>query len=200
MSTFGQYLTESAKQYDYKIKVAGEISDDFGTRMEQALAKYEVAKLSAGKKTPIQEHPLDFPMLKNHEVHIFELTTNYPASPREIKEYLADYMRMSPAMIMVKHPNAPEEEYQAQMNTKSEYQNMLQTIEMGSAGDKKADEMFGDKANMSLLKELLKDRDERYKVEKGSDSKVQKTQEKEDKPSKSPLTKSTNPHPDPKKK
>ena len=200
MSTFGQYLTESAKQYDYKIKVAGEISDDFGTRMEQALAKYEVAKLSAGKKTPIQEHPLDFPMLKNHEVHIFELTTNYPASPREIKEYLADYMRMSPAMIMVKHPNAPEEEYQAQMNTKSEYQNMLQTIEMGSAGDKKADEMFGDKANMSLLKELLKDRDERYKVEKGSDNKVQKTQEKEDKPSKSPLTKSTNPHPDPKRK
>ncbi len=76
MSTFGQYLTESAKQYDYKIKVAGEISDDFGTRMEQALAKYEVAKLSAGKKTPIQEHPLDFPMLKNQEVHIFELTTN----------------------------------------------------------------------------------------------------------------------------
>ena len=191
MSTFEQYLTESAKQYDYKIKVAGEISDDFGTRMEQALAKYEVAKLSAGKKTPIQEHPLDFPMLKNQEVHIFELTTNYPASPREIKEYLADYMRMSPAMIMVKHPNAPEEEYQAQMNTKSEYQNMLQTIEMGSAGDKKADEMFGDKANMSLLKELLKDKDKRevrYEIEKGTDSKTQETQSKEDAPSDSPLT------------
>ena len=39
--------------------------------------------------------------------------------------------------------------------------------------------MFGDKANMSHLKELLKDRDERYKVEKGSDSKP--NQEKEDK-------------------
>ena len=196
MSTFGQYLTESAKQYDYKIKVAGEISDDFGTRMEQALAKYEVAKLSAGKKTPIQEHPLDFPMLKNQEVHIFELTTNYPASPREIKEYLADYMRMSPAMIMVKHPNAPEEEYQAQMNTKSEYQNMLQTIEMGSAGDKKADEMFGDKANMSLLKELLKDREEN----KDQPKEKENVSTKEDEAAMSPLSKASNPHPDPKRK
>ena len=45
-----------------------------------------------------------------------------------------------------------------------------------------------------------KDYWERYKIEKGSDSKVQKTQEKEDKPSESPLSKSTNPHPDPKRK
>ena len=68
---------------------------------------------------------------------------------------------------------------------------MLQTIEMGSAGDKKADEMFGDKANMSLLKELLKDKDKRevrYEIEKGTDSKTQETQSKESAPSNSPLT------------
>jgi hypothetical protein len=196
MSEFSKYLTETSKQYDYRIKVAGEVSDDFGTRMETALAKYEIANLSAGKKTPIQEHPLDFPSLKNHEVTIFDLTTNYPASPREIKEYLADYMRISPAMIMVKHPNAPEEEYQADMNAqKSEYKNLLQTIEMGSAGDTKAEDLYGDKANMSLLKELLKDREDRYAMEKGTDNKTQEIQSKEDAPSTSPLTKSTNPKP-----
>ena len=64
MSTFQQYLTESAKSYDYKIKVAGEIDKDFTTKMETALAKFEVAKLSAGKKTPIQKRPLDFPQLE----------------------------------------------------------------------------------------------------------------------------------------
>ena len=189
MSTFEQYLTESAKQYDYKIKVAGEISDDFGTRMETALAKYDVAKLSAGKKTPIQEHPLDFPQLKNQEVHIFDLTTNYPASAHELKEYIADFMNMSPAMIMVKHPNAPEEEYQAEMNATSEYKNMLQTIEMGSASDVKAEDLYGDKANMSLLKELLKGREERYQVEKGTDSNTQEVQSKEGESNNSPLTK-----------
>ena len=200
MSTLKHYLNESAKEYDFRIKIAGDIADDFATRMETALQKYDIKKLSAGKKTPIQEHPLDFPQLKNIQVNIFDLTTNYPVSAHALKEYVADYMRLSPAMVVVKKPGEPSEEYQADMNKTSEYKNMLNTIEMGSASDVKAEEMFGDKANMSLLKELLKDRDERYKVEKGSDSKVQKTQEKEDKPSKSPLTKSTNPHPDPKRK
>tara|TARA_X000000950_G_scaffold264063_1_gene336931 strand:+ start:83 stop:685 length:603 start_codon:yes stop_codon:yes gene_type:complete len=200
MSNLKQYLNESAKEYDFKIKIAGDIADDFATRMETALQKYDIKKLSAGKKTPIQEHPLDFPQLKNIQVNIFDLTTNYPVSAHALKEYVADYMRLSPAMVVVKKPGEPSEEYQADMNKKSEYKNMLNTIEMGSASDVKPEEMFGDKANMSLLKELLKDRDERYKVEKGSDSKVQKTQEKEDKPSESPLSKSTNPHPDPKRK
>ena len=48
MSTFKDYLTESTKSYDYKVKVAGDISDDFASRMETALAKFEVAKMSAG--------------------------------------------------------------------------------------------------------------------------------------------------------
>ena len=45
MSTFTKYLTEAAKSYDYKIKVAGQISDDFGTRMETCLQKFEVEVL-----------------------------------------------------------------------------------------------------------------------------------------------------------
>ena len=50
MSTFTQYLTEAAKSYDYKVKVAGMIADDFKNRMETALQKFELAKMSAGKK------------------------------------------------------------------------------------------------------------------------------------------------------
>ena len=75
MSTFTKYLTEAAKSYDYKIKVAGQISDDFATRMETCLQKFEVAKMSAGKKTPIQSLPLDFPALSNESVTIFDVTT-----------------------------------------------------------------------------------------------------------------------------
>jgi hypothetical protein len=191
MSTLKHYLNESAKEYDFKIKIAGDIADDFATRMETALQKYDVKKLSAGKKTPIQEHPLDFPQLKNIQVNIFDLTTNYPVSAHALKEYVADYMRLSPAMVVVKKPGEPSEEYQADMNKTSEYKNMLNTIEMGSASDVKPEEMFGDKANMSLLKELLKDKDKRevrYEIEKGTDSKTQETQSKESAPSNSPLT------------
>ena len=49
MSTFKQYLTEAHKSYDYKIKVAGELDKGFNNKLETALQKFEVSKMSAGK-------------------------------------------------------------------------------------------------------------------------------------------------------
>ena len=34
MGDFVKYLSESVKQYDYRIKIAGEIDKDFGTKLE----------------------------------------------------------------------------------------------------------------------------------------------------------------------
>ena len=164
MSTFKEYLTESAKSYDYKIKIAGDYADkNFATKMETALSKFEVSKMSAGKKTPIQSLPLDFPALKNESVTIYDVTTTYPASVREMKEYIADYMRISPACVVVRKPGEPSEEYQEQiaMAGKSEYQNKLHDIEYKDAPKINAEDFHSAKANMSLLKELLKDRKNR---------------------------------------
>ena len=204
MSTFKEYLIESAKSYDYKIKIAGDIDKDFATKMETALGKFEVAKMSAGKKTPIQSLPLDFPQLKNESVTIFDVTTNYPASVREMKEYIADYMRISPAHVVVRKPNEPTEEYQETIANagKSEYKNKLQDIEMSDAPKVNAEDFHSTKANMSLLKELLKNRKaEPHKIDGGKAADdIKGITTKEDEKADSPLTKSTNPHPDPKRK
>jgi len=177
MSTFTQYLTEAAQSYDYKVKVAGALDKAFATRMETALQKFELAKLSAGKKTPIQSMPLDFPMLSNEEVTIFDVTTNYPCAVNELREYLADYMNINVSMIVVRKPGEPTEEYQDQMAQvgKSEYANKLMDIEMKDAPAVKSEEYFGDKYNMSLMRELLKTRDRNLgEIEKGTDNKTQK--------------------------
>ena len=197
MSTFQHYLTESVKSYDYKIKVAGQIDKDFTSKMETALGKFEVAKMSAGKKTPIQTMPLDFPALSNEEVTIFEVTTNYPASPREMKEYLGAYLNVPQTHIVVRKPGEPTEEYQEQMQVaeKSEYKNKLQDIEQSDAPKVNAEDFHSTKANMSLLKELLKDRE----VDKDMPKEKENITTKEDEAADSPFTKSTNPHPDPKR-
>ena len=199
MSTFKQYLTEAIKTYEYRVKIAGHIDDDFASRLETACQKFEVQKLSAGKKTPIQSLPLDFPAIKNESVTIFNLSTSYPVSVRELKEYIADYMRISPAMVVVRTPDEPTEEYQEQIAIagKSEYKNKLQDIEYKDAPKVKGEDFHSTKANMSLLKELLKDRE---KTEFAKTEKTQEVQSKEDAPADSPLTKATNPHPDPKRK
>jgi hypothetical protein len=203
MSTFQQYLTEASKSYDYKIKVAGELADGFASRMETALQKFELAKMSSGKKTPIQSVPLDFPALSNETVTIFDVTTNYPCSVIALKEYLADYMNINASMIVVRKPGEPTEEYQDNMEkaTKSEYVNKLMDIEMKDAPKVNKDELTGDKYNMSLLKELLKSKSEiAYAEEKPENKGDKKLQDREDKGEPSPFTKPTNPHPDPKRK
>ena len=203
MSTFTQYLTEASQSYDYKVKVAGPIADDFKNRMETALQKFELAKMSAGKKTPIQSMPLDFPALSNEQVTIFDVTTNYPCSVNEVKEYLADYMNVNVSMIVVRKPGEPTEEYQDQMATagKSEYANKLLDIEMKDSPAVKSEEHYGDKYNMSLLKELLKTKTPVVNAAEDSANKDdKKLQDREDKPAPSPFTKPTNPHPDPKRK
>ena len=178
MSTFTQYLTEAAKSYDYKVKVAGMIADDFKNRMETALQKFELAKLSAGKKTPIQSMPLDFPALSNEEVTIFDVTTNYPVSVNVLKEYLADYMNVNASLIVVRKPGEPTEEYQDEMATagKSDFANKLASVEEKfEKHPVKGEEHFGDKHNMSLMRELLKTRDRNLgEIEKGTDNKTQK--------------------------
>jgi hypothetical protein len=107
MSTFKQYLTEAQKSYDFKIKVAGPMPSEqgFATKMETALQKFELAKMSAGKKTPIMTMPLDFPALSNEEVTIYDVTTNYPASPREMKEYIGTYMNIKNKCKSLKSQN-----------------------------------------------------------------------------------------------
>jgi len=201
MSTFAKYLTESTKTYEYKVKIAGDIDKDFATRMETCLQKFEVAKMSAGKKTPIQSLPLDFPALSNESVTIFDVTTNYPSAVREMQEYLADYMNISPAMIVVRKPDEPTEQYQDDMQVakKSEYVNKLRDIEYNDAPKVNAEDFHSSKANMSLLKELLKDKKPQEGVKQELKD-IKGITTKEDEKANSPLTKATNPHPDPKRK
>ena len=198
MSTFKDYLTESAKSYDYKIKVAGEIDKDFGSKLESALAKFEVANMTAGKKTPIMTLPLDFPALSNEQVTIFDVTTNYPASSNVMKEYLSDILKVPATHIVVRKPGEPTEEYQNDMQVakKSEYANKLHDIEYKDAPKVNAEDYHSTKANMGLLKELLKDRE----VNKDAPKEKENSMSKEEEGTPSPLSKSTNPHPDPKRK
>ena len=198
MSTFKDYLTESTKSYDYKIKIAGGPESIDMNALETALQKFDLASMSAGKTTPIMTVPLDFPRLSNEQVTIFDVTTNYPESTRVMHEYLSDILRIPATHIVVRKPGEPTEEYQNDMEVakKSEYANKLHDIEYKDAPKVNAEDYHSTKANMGLLKELLKDREENKDAPKEKENATTK----EDQPADSPLTKATNPHPDPKRK
>ena len=66
--TFVEHLNEAKKTYSFKVGIAGDLPANYPDQLEEALQKFKVENMSQGKKTPIQERPLDFPQLQN--VHV----------------------------------------------------------------------------------------------------------------------------------
>ena len=116
MKSFEQYLTESKKTYNFKIRVAGDVPEGFVDTMERALQKYDVTNISAGKTTPITEKPMDFPQLQNMEVTHWETTLNYPVTSHILEHYLVQACGVTHSHIIVRGEFDPIEEYQGEEN------------------------------------------------------------------------------------
>lgn len=160
MKSFRDILTESKKTYTFKIGVAGELPEGFQDRMETALKKFGLIDISAGKKTPIQEQPLDFPQLQNMEVTYFETNLEYPTTPQVLQEYLGNACSVSKSHILVRSPNEPREEYQATQENEI-YEPILTKTDLGGESGQKS---VGENRVMELLKELEKARKEQTEV------------------------------------
>lgn len=154
---FEKYLAEAKKIYEFNIGVAGQLPEGFADSLESCLARYSVASMSTGKKTPIQERPLDFPQLKNCEVTYYEVGLNYPTTPQVLGEYIAQCCECGRDNLIVRNVNEPQEVYQ---NIKDEgpYVPKLETEDMG--GESAQDDV-GSNRVMSLLKELETARSEK---------------------------------------
>ena len=150
MRSFTQVLTESKKTYEFKIGVAGPLPEGFEDRMEIILKKFKVSNMTSGKKTPIQERPLDFPQLQNMEVTYFEAELEYPTTSQVLQEYVGKCCGIDQAHIIVRNANDPREEYQ-ENDDNAPYEAMLTKEDMG--GETAQDAVAGARV-MSLLKEL----------------------------------------------
>jgi len=161
MSTFTKYLKEASKQYDFIIKVAGELDEGFADKLESGLQKYEVSNVTAGKKTPIQNVPLDFPHRQNCEVTVYETTLNYPVTKFELGQYLSQLLGMTPSDIVVRQPGDPYEEYQAEKENKP-YEDKLMDGEYKDAPKVDKDALVTtEKGKESFLAQLAKEAKER---------------------------------------
>jgi|SRR6056297_535731 len=158
MKSFKDILLESKKTYPFKIGVAGELPEGFNDRLKTMLDKFDIASMSAGKKTPIQERPLDFPQLQNTEVTYFEVELNYPTTSQVLAEYLGHGCSIDRSHIVVKNPNEPYEEQQSKEDSNEPYEPILTKEEM--EGTSAQQSVAGNRV-MDLLKELETARKER---------------------------------------
>ena len=156
---FEKYLTEAKKEYKFSIGVAGELPEGFADKMETALQKFSVVSMGAGKKTPIQERPLDFPQLNNCEATYYEVTMSYPTTPQVLEEYIPQCCDVDRAMVVVRTENDPGLEYQ-DAKDENPYETKLEKEDMGQAEPDSQKQVGGERI-MELLKELESARKEK---------------------------------------
>lgn len=157
MRSFTEILTESKKTYKFIVRVAGELPEGFAERLQSNLKKFDLVNLSSGKRTPIQERPLDFPKLQNIETHTFETEVNYPTTPQVLENYLTDNCVIPRGHLIVRVPGEPLEVIQKPTD-ESPYEPMLTQEDMG--GESAQEQVAGNRV-MDLLKELEQARKER---------------------------------------
>ena len=174
MKTFKQYLAEAVKTYQARIKIAGDLPEKFESKLKTYMDKYESISFKKTASTPVQEHPHEFPRLKNVEVTIFDVETAYPVSYQQLESVLKDEFGIVGDHIRVKHPTDPTEEtfddkeYDTKLSTEPEYKD-------DTASDKP---LYGDEYNMTMFKELMRTRKEEESHE-GDGKVVEMPEEKE---------------------
>lgn len=155
MKTFKEYLTESKKQYDFRIKIAGDVSPEQEANMKSLLGRFTVGETLSNlkkSKTPIQALPLDFPQVKNCEVNIYEVTLDYPTTPYELTEYLSTNLGVGKSHLIVRNPLEPGEEYQ---NPEPKREGaLLNDPDYKESPNANCEDYYGDKYNTEFLKEL----------------------------------------------
>lgn len=155
MKSFTEYLTESKKQYDFRIKIAGEMPAEKEDTMKRLLGRFTNENTLTGfkkSKTPIQALPLDFPQVKNCEVNIYEVTLDFPTTQYELTEYLATELGIGKHHLVVRSPFEPTEEYQ-NVEPKREGA-LLDDPDYKEAGTPQFEDFYGDKYNSGFVKEL----------------------------------------------
>lgn len=86
MKNFAQYLAESEKTFDYRIKIVGDLPADFVRQFKDKLKKFDPKKIGDVKTTPVLAKPPGFESFTNQRVNIMDCSFRYPANLQQVQQ------------------------------------------------------------------------------------------------------------------
>jgi len=162
MKTFKEYLAESKKTYSLKVKIAGDLPENFADDLKSRIENRGIITFEQMKATPVQELPHDFPELKNMEVHTFDVMTEYPLTPTEVEKEIFEMGCCQAGYYKVRNSASPSEIDQLAADDER-IGALLHDNEYKDGMKVKHKEYFGDDFNKDFLKTLSKEAKERKK-------------------------------------
>lgn len=109
MKTFIEYLQESQKTYEWKIKIANSDPNECMDCLEACLEGYHLDSITKPKSLPITESHIDFPNMKSPEVWVLEAVLKYPVMADQLRALIAERTDIPQSNIVVTPQNHPEE-------------------------------------------------------------------------------------------
>ena len=98
MKNFKDYLAESQRTYNYRMKIVGDVEPAMIKALEEKLKQFDPVKISPVKTTPIQLKPADFPAHANESVSAMDCEFRYPAIEPQIQQ-IAQLLGLDPNRI-----------------------------------------------------------------------------------------------------
>lgn len=152
MKSFKEYLAESKKTYSFRVKVAGDLPEKFESNLKSSLEKWSVVDMSK-TSTPVQKVPLDFPDKENMEVHIFDVTLEYPVTDQVLQAFIPGKTGVSGTCLRVRNANDPLEYQQLPKEDEKYEVKLLTDLEDAVEG---AQKIAGEEHKMTFLASINK--------------------------------------------
>ena len=124
MKQFKDYLAESERVYNYRIKIVGDVSTEFMSQLKQKLDQFDPVKIGSQKSTPVQMSPADFPKFNNDSVTSFDVEFRYPAIEPQIKQ-LAQILGLDPNRIIMQTASFDDSIDKERKDVEAENKNLL---------------------------------------------------------------------------
>ena len=126
MKNFLNYLAESQKTYEFRIKFANVDPAEKLDQIKAVLEAYAVESLGSPKRLPIMESDIDFPGFKNCQVYLMDAVLSYPCTDAQIRAILSERAGIPQANIFVVPKNHPEEQRRWNENGTSDLREYVQ--------------------------------------------------------------------------
>lgn len=153
MKTFQQYLTESRRTFDYRIKIVGDVSADVLKRFREQLGKFDPESIGDDKKTPVMSRPTDFPGFPNESVTMMDASFRYPATPPQIQQ-IARLLGIDPDRICI-HQREYDEVMDRELLGIDQQRDLLVNTDLPEP-DKQQKELSKDYAAVGVNKQVVK--------------------------------------------
>ncbi len=157
MKSLAQYLAESEKTYNFRLRTVAALTDEQLDKMEQHLARYNVESVGTPKTSIIQRSPAGFGDIGPSAVTTIDISTRLPSTPNVMQEEISAATGVHLGAIRVYNEGEfVEEAEEIEEEKTEERESVLADADYSEAEKVKHDENYGNEFVSKFVKNLPK--------------------------------------------